>query len=118
MPLPSKDPWQKAAPLGVALLFLLSRGFAYARGVRFDVTPLTQSWQFLDPLALKDNLAQSLFYLHAQPPPFNLFLGLGLKLGHPAAFFWGTFLCLGLALHLGLYGMCRRLGVPRWGSVL
>ena len=36
--------------------------------------------QYLDPLLLKSDLLKSLFYLHSQPPIFNLFLGIVLKL--------------------------------------
>jgi hypothetical protein len=86
-----------------------------ALGVRFDISSLTQFWQYLDPVLLKTRLIESVFYLHSQPPLFNLFLGLVLKLApdDPAPLFRAAYFLAGLALYLGLFGLMRRLGVSR-----
>lgn len=45
-------------------------------GLSFDERPLAVNLQYVDPLLLKNNLWESLYYLHSQPPGFNLFQGL------------------------------------------
>jgi hypothetical protein len=50
---------------------------------------LYENWQYLDVQTLTHNLWQGVWYDHAQPPVFNLFLGIVLKLAGnqaPAAF--------------------------------
>jgi hypothetical protein len=99
----------------VALLgtFGAAHVFYYLLGVRFDDSSLLWYWQFLDPELLKHNLWESLFYLHSQPPLFNLFLGLVLKAAPTAGryVFHAVFLALGATLYLSLFGLQRRLGV-------
>ncbi len=60
--------------------FILSRIYLYHLGIRLNTTTLSWFYQFLDPIDLRTNLFQSLYYLHIQPPGFNLFIGLILKL--------------------------------------
>jgi hypothetical protein len=60
----------------ILLIYALSRYFYYLAGVRFDTTSLVWFWQFLDPELLKCRFLESIFYLHAQPPLFNILLGL------------------------------------------
>jgi hypothetical protein len=70
-------------------------------------------YQFLDPALLKSDLIESLYYLHIQPPLFNLFLGVILKVfpnGETVAFTW-VYLMLGLVLHVSLFLLMTRLGV-------
>jgi hypothetical protein len=62
------------------LIFITSRVIYYLLGVRFDSRGLAWFFQFLDPELLRHNLLQSLFYLHIQPPGYNFFLGVVLKL--------------------------------------
>ncbi len=80
----------------LSLLFVLSRIVYYQLGVRFDARPILNFFQFIDPELLKHRLLESLYYLHVQPPGFNFYTGVILKLfpdDYPAAFH---------ALHLGL----------------
>lgn len=95
-------------------LYLLVHALYWLAGVRFDMNPLTHFWQFLDPELLRGRLLESLAYLHIQPPLYNLFLGLGLKLGGAQAVWliWACYLAAGLALYEGLYWLMRRLDVP------
>jgi len=79
--------------------------------VRFNDGPLAVYWQYLDPFLLRQRLGQSLFYLHAQPPLFNLYLGLALKTGHERAVFVATYLLSGLAVYVGTFVLMRRLSV-------
>ncbi len=96
-----------------------SRYLAWRQGVAFDSGDLSWAWQFLDVGELRQHLARSLLYLHAQPPGFNLFLGLGLKLAQqPAGLYGFAFLLLGALLSLCLYGTLRLLGLGLKLSVL
>jgi len=82
-------------------LFIVSRIMYYMLGVRFDARPILNFFQFIDPELLKHRLLESLYYLHVQPPGFNLYTGIVLKLfpdAYPAVFH---------AIHLGLgIGIC------------
>ena len=113
MKLPSKD---RPFYLGLAVLFVLSRLAAWVAGVRFDATPLATAWQLLDPHLLETDLLRSLFYLHAQPPLFNAFVGFVLKLtpGSPEPFFQGLYHLAGLVVLWAEFFLLRQLGVgPR-----
>ena len=96
----------------LVLVFAAAHAVYYALGVRFDERPLTTFWQYLDVDLLRNDLSRSLFYLHSQPPVWNLYLGLVLKAfpaGHAVAFSLIA-LALGLALFLALVSLLRRLG--------
>ncbi len=97
------------------VLFAISCLGYHQSGVRFDDSTLGYYWQFLDPLLLRHRLAESLFYLHSQPPLFNLFLGVMLKLfpGAVSPAFHFVYLLLGMALYATVFGLMRRLGVSR-----
>jgi hypothetical protein len=97
----------------VTIAFLLSRALYYAAGVRFDASTLDATYQFIDPRLLRENLLESVFYLHSQPPLFNLFLGCVLKLfpGNETPVFWIVWMLLGYVLAITLFLLMRRLGV-------
>ena len=98
-----------------ALFVLIHAGY-YAAGVRFDTSLMGWQWQFLDVDLLRHHLLQSVWHQHSQPPAFNLFLGLVLKIA-PHDFpllFQGAFLLCGLILTFCLFRLMRRLGVSRW----
>jgi len=97
--------------VAAAGLFALSRAAYCAAGVRFNDGPLGAYWQYLDPFLLRRRLLESLLALHAQPPLFNLYLGLALKTGHERVVFSATFVLAGLALYLGSFLLMRRLSV-------
>jgi len=84
-------------------------------GIRFDEAPLGHSYQFVDPDLLRHRLGESLLYLHSQPPLFNLFLGLVLKLfpGHEGSAFCASYLFMGILLYFALFAAMRRLGISR-----
>ena len=98
--------------------FIVSRIGYYWLGVRFDASPLGEYLQYVDPGLLQHSLLQSVFYLHGQPPLFNLFLGIVLKLfptSYPAAFA-AIYLGIGVALLLSIHMLLVRTGVPGWLS--
>ena len=101
--------------LVVVALFGASRVGAALLGVRFDLRPLRFFWQIVDPVLLRTELLESVLHLHAQPPLFNLWLGVMLKL--PASIaqiaMQLTFLGCGLVLAAALLELQRRLGVHR-----
>ena len=82
-------------------------------GVRFDATPLIYFWQYLDPELLRTDLARSVFFLHSQPPLFNLFLGAVLRAvpGAPDVAFAACYAAMTLGLLLSMAWLMRRLGV-------
>jgi hypothetical protein len=88
---------------------------AYAVGVRFDMRPLDWFMQYLDPVLLRTRLLESVFYLHSQPPLFNLFLGVVLKLfgRNPAPAFQAVYLLLGLTLACSVLLLQLRLGATK-----
>ena len=102
--------------LCILTLFVLSRVAAWAAGVRFDASTLAYFWQIVDPILLKTRLFESVWYLHAQPPLYNLVLGVGLKLfgSHFAAAAHGAQICLGLVITLSLYALFVVIGLRRW----
>ena len=79
---PEKTPLLRESTGGIIILavFIASRLIFSFMGGAFIAKPLSFAMQYLDPVLLKNDLLQSLFYLHAQPPLFNLMLGLMLKL--------------------------------------
>ncbi|MBU6282427.1 hypothetical protein KGQ64_09320, partial [bacterium] len=107
-----------AGRLDAALLaaaFVASRVFVdRVLGLHFDPSALVWCVQFLDPALLRDDLARSLWWLHAQPPLFNLFLGLGMKaFSETGPGFGLVFRAASLSLVLALHALLRRLGVRR-----
>jgi hypothetical protein len=104
----------------VAAAFVMSRLIYRALGVRFSADPVNYYIQFLDPELLRHDLLRSLFYMRDQPPGFNGFVGVVLKLFpvHYAEAF-GVVYCLGgLAFGLVLYALMVRLGVRVWLAAL
>jgi hypothetical protein len=92
--------------------FIVSRAVYYLLGVRFDAEGLGWYFQFLDPELLRHDLLQSLFYLHMQPPGYNLFLGVVLKLFPHAytAAFHAIHLAFGATITGILFHLMRCLG--------
>jgi hypothetical protein len=109
--------------LGLTIAFVISRVVFISAGVRFDMSAASGRsafWQFLSAPLLQHHLVQSLWYLHSQPPLFNLATGLLLKLPtalqHPVAQF--GFLVLGLVLVLATYLTLIDLGAPHWVALI
>jgi hypothetical protein len=99
----------------ILVVFAASRIAAYAAGIRLDPDPLTWYWQYIEPAFLKERLLESLFYLHSQPPLFNLFLGLILK-AFPISYgvaLHVAFIAMGMLSTIGLYVLLTQLGLPR-----
>jgi hypothetical protein len=91
-------------------VFAISRGAIRIAGVRFDTGPLAFFWQYADFDLLEHDLLRSLWYLHSQPPLYNLWLGLNLKAfsRHLGPAIRLEYLACGLALALLLYALLVR----------
>jgi len=102
----------------LAMVFAVSRLVYYLFGVRFDARPVLHYYQFVDPELLQHRLLESLFYLHIQPPGWNLFIGVVLKLFPKAyaAAFHLIYLLLGLGISWSTFYLMRACGVTRWLS--
>jgi hypothetical protein len=71
------------------VLFVAARLFALAAGV----VPTAQHpdhWQFQNPQILRDDLVAGVWYMHSQPPLWNLLYGVSLKLFGDAALLYAT----------------------------
>ena len=91
----------------------------FLKGGAFIATPLAFAMQYLDPALLKNDLLRSLFYLHSQPPLFNLMLGLVLKLSPvPSLSYAILFKTAGALISLACYGALFAIGVKRLTSLL
>jgi hypothetical protein len=107
---------QDASSYGLlAGVFVLSRIGYYLLGVRFDARPIQHYFQFIDPYLLTHRLLESMLYLHVQPPGWNLYTGIGLKLFPQsyAAAFHAVHLALGLATCWLIFYLMRALAVHR-----
>ena len=100
--------------------FIISRVIYYLLGIRFDMTPLYWFYQFIDPRLLKIELFRSILYLHTQPPGFNLFLGLILKVSNNHELFVFTIIyqILGFGLTAGLFVLMRKLKISIFIALL
>lgn len=93
--------------------YILSRFFLFCIGIRFETWGDRLIMHFVHPSILRTNLIESVFYLHSQPPLFNLFIGIIIKLfpqNSAAAFHVCYFVC-GLVLTVSLYSLMVRTGI-------
>ena len=80
------------------------------------IDPLGSFWQIVDPSLLKTHLLQSIWYLHAQPPLYNLLLGVALKVfgSHFGTVAHGAQIGVGVVIALSLYAALIVIGLSRW----
>jgi len=106
---PAFDPWIP----GIAAGFILSRIIFFSMGVRFDAWSEIHPMQFVFPELLKTDFFRSLFYLHSQPPLFNLFIGVIQKIFpvQSDSVYAAVYISGGLLLAITMYATMKRLGV-------
>ncbi len=105
--------------IGLVLYFIFSRLLFYLIGIRFDASPLSWFYQFLDPVDLKNDLFRSILYLHIQPPLFNLFVGLIINLTNNSDIVFHTvYLLCGLIMTILLFKLQIFLGISPFISFL
>lgn len=110
----------RKAMLWLAAAFVLSR-IAYAlAGIHFDATPVEHYWQMIDPVLMRTDLARSLWYLHMQPPAYNLFVGLIVSWFPESytAVFHLLHLVMGVVILWGAWRLLRLFDVPNGWAVL
>lgn len=101
----------------VMLLFVASRVVYKWAGVQFDASNLLHFMQILDLRQLHDHFWRSLWYLHAQPPLFNLLIGGVMNAVGDGAFnAWmgAVYSLVGLAGAVCFYLLSLRLFGRRW----
>ncbi len=93
----------------LAMTFSLSRLTFYLMGVRYNLSSLDWFWQYLEPSILQDHLLRGLINLHSQPPGFNLFIGLILKICSNSSLscFQAIYMILGFFLYCSIYSILR-----------
>lgn len=101
--------------LDYLFIFLFSRVLAYVFNVDFDYSPIYKYWQYLDINTLRNNLIDGVWYNHAQPPFFNLLLGIILKLFGNHAIFVFSFLLkiISLSNAILLYNLLKKIEINR-----
>jgi hypothetical protein len=99
--------------LVVLAVFVASRVAIALLGFHFDTRQLPHAVQNVDPELLRRHLAQSIWYLHGQPPLWNLLEGVVLKLAptHWGAVFHALFVVLGVVETFALYLLLRGFGL-------
>jgi hypothetical protein len=106
--------------LALVAAFALTRLVAHmVCGLSFDSATLGY-WQMLDVPLLRGDLLRSLYYLHAQPPLYNLAVGIVLKWVPEAlapVVFEAIFLVLGYLAIVGIHALLVELGAPRGAAL-
>ena len=101
--------------------FVVSRVIFYYSGIRFFSRALDFYHQYIDVALLKTDLLRSVYYLHFQPPLFNVFLGVIVKM-FPSVYadvLQGIYVAMGLGIAVSLYFLMRRTVVSKYiGAVL
>lgn len=124
MKLESNPSARQRSPLATVLIlvisFTLSRLAFWLMGVRYDSSVFDWGFQCLDIHVLQDRLLPALLNLHSQPPGFNLFLGVVLKVfpNSPSPCFQVLYMLLGFTLYCALYCFLRLSQFARSPAIL
>jgi hypothetical protein len=95
----------------LSFIFVLSRIAFYMLGVRFDMSPLVDYWQYPAVESLQQDVLRTLWYQPAQPPLFNLLLAGILKTNgaNTTTLFVAIFMAISLANALLLNTIISRI---------
>lgn len=99
----------------IAVIFIISRFLYIISGVGFDFQYVNIFHHLMDPELLKNRLYETIYYLHCQPPLFNLWTGLGLKIENDAlqySFFYFSSAACGFLIAYSLYNLMAGFEVP------
>jgi hypothetical protein len=104
----------------IVAVFSISRILAWGIGLHMSPWPLYAYWQYLDVDTLTNHLLRGVWYDHAQPPAFNLFLGFVLKIGgkQSTLLFSGILKLISLANGLLIFFILRKLAVSNYLPLL
>ncbi|MEZ7892513.1 MAG: hypothetical protein QMC67_12270 [Candidatus Wallbacteria bacterium] len=102
-------------PAIIAITFILSRFYyIFVAGIAFNDSTAGSFIHILDPSWLTGDLLNSIFYMHSQPPLFNFFTGIILKLGTFSKFtFAFLYLTMGLAIPVLIYSISKNCGISK-----
>ncbi len=108
------------APWLVVFVFLISRSYAFAIGLRFEGREWSRFWHCIDPKLLETSLLESVYHLHSQPPLPNLLMGTSLKVFGDALpqVYALLFLVLGAGITACMYRLMIRVSVPAWTAAV
>jgi len=114
------DPLTERGFIVLTVIFVVSRVIFWSLGVSFYSAPLSWYWQYLDVSILENGLASGLVFQHSQPPLFNAFLGLILKLSPEAhaVVFQGVYLACSMVTMVMMYLLLRLHGIGEWAAAL
>src|SRR5262245_55591035 len=73
------SPHRNARYATACISFLITLILERILKIRFVYEVIPLLWQYLDVEILKNDLLRGVFFLHSQPPLFNLYLGMILK---------------------------------------
>jgi hypothetical protein len=106
--------------IGLTTCFIVVHALYLLVGVRFNDKTLIEVMHFVDPMLLKTRLLESVWYFHIQPPLFNLFVGLVLKITPESPWlFYVIYVACGLCLYLNTFVLQLKLGVePKLAALL
>ncbi|HXG89944.1 MAG TPA: hypothetical protein VNJ02_16575 [Vicinamibacterales bacterium] len=95
--------------------FAASRVIAASAGLAPDRSVPEILWQLLPLDLLESRLVESVWHLHSQPPLFNIFVGLLLKLPGDYLSMWRIlWVVIGVAFPLTVFSCLRAVGARRW----
>ena len=97
----------------VVLTYMLSRVILYFSGIEFNSGENMPLINLLSVELLKNDLINSIVYLHSQPPLFNVLIGIVHKIfgGYSIFFFKIFYLGMGLLISLSIFLLMKKLGV-------
>ena len=117
-PVAMQNPTLKKSHYGLLIsAFALSELTYHRVGVRFHADGLGATWQYLDPALMQTDLLRSVWFLHSQPPLFNLAVGAALKIAPTVLeqLLHAAYVASGLLLYVGLAMVMIRINVrPLW----
>jgi hypothetical protein len=104
----------------IVVAFITSRVLFFLCGIRFDDSVFEWGWQLIDADLLRHKLTESIFFLHSQPPLFNLYLGIVLKLfkNNYATALHISFMIIGLLQIISMYLIMDKLNVAKNVSLI
>jgi hypothetical protein len=108
-----KDSGRQRQLIIIVAVFVVTRMLTWFLGLHMSSWPLYAYWQYLDVNTLKNHLIRGIWYDHAQPPGFNLFLGIVLKIGGEgsAYLFAAVLKLISFANGLLIFSILKRLAV-------
>lgn len=109
-------PWLARDVAAVVLMFIVSRVLYRHAGIGFDSSNMLEFMQILDLHELQNHFWISIWYLHSQPPLFNLLVGGVLHAAGDAFNAWMglVYAAVGLAGVVCFFLLALRLSGIRW----